>query len=215
MKKLVIIMLAMCLSFALYAADEAGSCDHKNKKIETLVGSKGGSGFYVAPVLKFTRISGVDGVLAGGKLGWIFNGSFSIGLAGYGWSNSYGYRDLWDGYPSDEFEMGYGGLYLEQIVGNHKLLHFTFGVLLGGGGVRNYPGYRYYEIDGCSGNRWWDMDAFLICEPEMNLELNVARFMRIGAGVSYRFTTGLRDGGMRTSELNGVAGMLTLKFGKF
>ncbi|MCP4213981.1 MAG: hypothetical protein GY765_04950 [bacterium] len=214
MKKLIIVILmALCLSFAVYAGDDAvysRYSDQKDKEIETLVGSKGRSGFNGSLVMKFTELIGEEGVMVGAKLGWTINGAFTIGVAGYGWANDCDQWNRWD----EGFQMGYGGLYLESIIGNHKLVHLTVGVLLGAGGVEGYPGIDHRE------SRWsncgsWDVEGFFICEPEVNIELNVARFMRIGAGVSYRFTSGLKGSNINNSDLNGLAGALTIKFGKF
>lgn len=201
MKKTMIVIIAviMVMSVSLSAREE----------IETLSRGHRGGGFFGGPVMKITKIDGETGVLVGGRLGWNFNRVFSIGLAGYGWVHDYGWDhhhgsffDNWDG-P----QMGYGGLYLEGIIGSNKVIHLTAGVLLGAGGVTG---------DWFDDHHWWDKaDAFFVAEPEINLEVNVTKYFRVGIGASYRFITGVNHHRLTNDDLSGMAGTLTFKFGKF
>ena len=111
--------------------------------------------------------------------------------------------------PGAHCHFGYGGVELEYIVQSDQLVHFSVYTLIGAGGVsyRN----KYWDSDG------WDSpaDAFFVLEPAVNAELNVISFMRICAGLSYRFISGANLDSIRDSDLDGPSAVLTFKFGKF
>lgn len=204
MKKILIMMLILLVS--------VGAAYAERTEHETLLRGKTSSGFYGAPVTKYTKLDGEFGIMMGGRLGWIINHSFSIGVAGYGWAN-----DLHGDFPFDwnndsEINMGYGGIFLEGIVSSHKLFHLSTGLLLGAGAVERGFGVHYGHHDHFD---FWDADAFWVAEPEVNLMVNVARFFRIGFGVSYRFVAGVDYEALSDSALSGFSGVITFKFGKF
>lgn len=186
---------------------------------------------YGALDLKGTTIAGQNSMLIGGHGGLLINNTFAIGLGGYGsvirhtapyslvtpnpFNNS---RNL-------VLDMGYGGFVFEYINNSDDLLHFNANVLLGGGGA-SHSSFRgvYNEMD-----RWNDVPSpctfFWVVEPSVNLELNVTSFMRVGAGVSYRYVQGTNWDNLNTindpsllptsKDLSGLAGQLTFKFGGF
>ena len=177
---------------------------------QTLVGNGDiDNGGFGGAVIKYTQIKGESAVLVGGRGGWIINHTFVIGGGGYGLVNQIQADYLiYDKHPFISF--GYGGLELEYINQSDKLVHFSFYTLIGAGSV------TYKE------NLWedWDKwntgnDDFFVFEPAVNIEINIISFFRINAGVSYRFISGLYYNDLQNSDLAGVAGSLTLKFGSF
>ena len=60
-----------------------------------------------------------------------------------------------------------------------------------------------------------DRDAFFVAEPSVNFELNIVSFFRIDLGTGYRFIFGINKEGLDDKDFSGIAGLLTLKFGKF
>ncbi len=182
-------------------------------KEQTIFQGRSSHGFYAAAVTKYTSIDDEFGVMVGGRLGWIINHTFSLGIAGYGWANGDDW-DSWcgDDYYNDDLLMGYGGLYLEGIIGSNNVIHMTAGVLIGAGGVGDDMYWDDWEHHGHNNG---DGDVFFVVEPEINLELNVTRWFRMGAGVSYRFISGVEHPTLSNDDLSGVAGVLSFKFGKF
>ena len=190
---------------------------------ETLLGSgEISNGGFGGPVVKYVQINGKPGVLVGGRGGWIINHSFVIGGGGYGLANDIKANgsDLQDLLIVTNFNtfinFGYGGLELEYIIQSDKLLHFSIYTLLGAGAVS----YRFEYFNNTIYNRDQEIqespkDAFFIFEPAVNAEVNVVSFMRINAGISYRFIAGADLGDLRNSDLAGPSAALTLKFGKF
>jgi len=60
-----------------------------------------------------------------------------------------------------------------------------------------------------------DSDPFFILEPGLELELNLFRFMRIAAGVSYHWSPNLDLMDTPSTPFNGITSSIAIKFGKF
>jgi hypothetical protein len=193
-------------------------CQTSRAQEETLMGSgEISSGGFGAPVVKLTEITGDPAVLVGGRGGWIINHTFVLGAGGYGLVTTHKTQDpLAFLFPYGEtvLSFGYGGLELEYIIQSDKLLHYSVYLLLGGGAVS----YRNKN----SSDEWDDLydihspeDAFFVVESAVNLELNVASFFRINAGIGYRSISGLKFDSLGNADFSGMTGTLALKFGGF
>lgn len=147
--------------------------------------------------------------------------SFSIGIAGAGFSDwLYGLNhDRPDISPDGYFiEGGYGGLLLEPVFAPDFPVHLSFPVLIGAGGVafsEETEEYDWEDFEYDSGHQILTSDAFFVIEPGVELEFNLSRYIRMGAGISYRFTNAIDIEGSREYLLNGLSGSLNLKLGIF
>ena len=118
---------------------------------------------------------------------------------------------------------GYGGLLIEPILAGTSPVHLSFPVLIGAGGVTLTDFYNLDDWQSPFSNYEYDYDAFFVVEPGVELELNVTRFFRLAAAVSYRYTSeiellGFEDlinGPVAPNALRGFNYGLTFKFGKF
>ena len=162
---------------------------------QTLISGEIESGGYGGPVVKLSGVNNELGLFMGGRGGWIINHAFIIGGGGYGLAN-----DLF--VSSKKLGFGYGGPELGYVFLSDSLLHFTLHTLIGFGGVS-------FEDDPASA------DEVFVLEPEATVVLNVTRFFRIAAGVSYRFVTGVTASGLSDASLSGLSGLLVFKFGTF
>jgi hypothetical protein len=196
MKKLVLVALLILAAAPVQAAGD-----------RTLVGSIHHHGAFVAPVLRATEMQDQLALLAGGRVGWVANHKFALGVGGYG---------LISDIKSDYFRpdttallnFGYGGLEIEYIFFPHHMFHFTVYSLIGGGGVGFYTRDSDVELD-------WNGDSFFVFEPGFNLEFNIREGWRLDFGYSYRFVSDLKMEGLSNKDLRDVAAVLTLRLGKF
>jgi hypothetical protein len=174
---------------------------------ETLVSGEIESGGFGGPVVKFGSINGEAGILVGGRGGWIINHTFILGGGGYGLTNDVKAKVLG---PSGEryLNFGYGGFEIEYIAASDKLLHFSVMTLIGGGGV----GWKDESIRSGMNS---DSDTFFVLEPAAQVNLNVTKYFRISAGVSYRYITGVNSPATTNANLSGPMGVLTFRFGNF
>ncbi|MBC7920983.1 MAG: hypothetical protein H7Z75_07795 [Ferruginibacter sp.] len=184
---------------------------------ETLFGRilKRSSG-YGAAVTRFSSFHGELAVLAGGYGGWFINDRFLVGGGAYGLASGISAPDADNRYPGKRstWAMGYGGLVLEYTLHSKKLVHPSFNTLVGAGGVGKY-------VHGINNNNqdWqdygYDNSGFFVVEPGANVEVNLTRWFRFGAGASYRFIRGSNTSGITDAQLSAPAGNVSLKFGGF
>lgn len=209
MKKLFLLLLMVWAAFITSAQDE------QRGEIQTLFSGHKSLGFYGGFSLGYSQINNQDALVSGGRLAMIFNHGTAVGLAGYGFVNNMdGYRWNDDNILRYSLAGGYGGIFIEPIIGGLNPVHVAFPVIFGLGGVaqvRNY-GHGYWE------HPYYDTsesDLFFIVEPAVELEFNLARFFRTAATISYRFTTDVELFNVDPEVLQGFMFGLTFKFGKF
>jgi hypothetical protein len=174
---------------------------------ETLIGAEFHSGGYGGAEVKIGPMLGTTGVLVGGRGGWVINHTFMIGGGGYGLVNDVRVKDI-DVYGRPAFlGFGYGGLYLEYIGNSEKVVHYTIGMMIGGGGIEYRDSLKTFKDH--------NPDAVFVLEPSLSVEMNVTSFFRLGVGASYRYVSGVNTIGLTNKELSDVTGTITLKFGTF
>ncbi len=180
---------------------------------QTLVSGKLESGGYGAPVIKFSSVNKSFALFVGGYGGWLINHTFMIGGGGYGLVNNINFPQgpVLDYYyvPLErKIQFGYGGLMLEYIGNYEKLVHYSFSVLIGAGGITY--GYRDFEY-----NSDYPVNSVFVLEPAVNLEINITTFFRIDCGAGYRLVTGVNMYGLKNADMGGPSLNLAFKFGKF
>jgi len=196
MKKLMLVALLILVCAPALAADD-----------RTLVGSIHHHGAFAAPVLKGTEILGQFSLLAGGRVAWVANHQFCLGVGGYGLAS-----DITTDFDRTDvsalLNFGYGGVEVEYIFYPQHMFHFTLYTLIGVGGADFFTREEGSDEE-------WDGDSFLIIEPGFNLEFNIREGWRIDFGYTYRFVSDLQMEGLNNEDLRDVAATLTLRLGKF
>jgi hypothetical protein len=182
-------------------------------------GKKVHVGAYGALGGAYTRFMGRDSGVVSFEAALLLDHRFSIGVAGYGFSRTPRGPDARDG-ERQEFGAGYGGLTLRYSWLSNLPIYPTFGVVLGAGAVNLHRDRgRHDDWDhGWEDDDVWRrgrFDPFLMVQPELALNANVTRWLRLGANVGYRFTGGVGRFGLDSGDLNGVVAGGTLAFGWF
>ncbi|MBK6628738.1 MAG: hypothetical protein IPJ87_04645 [Flavobacteriales bacterium] len=179
-------------------------------------------GGWAAPEAAYTRMLDQDVMLVGLRAGWIIDHRFTIGLAGKGavtdiLNADYDLQLVEAGHvirkPS-RFRMGYGGLLLEPVIAYRSPVHISLPILIGAGGG-GYETFMPPVQDLEHQYHWDDAQAFFVVEPGIDLEISMIRFVRIGLGVSYRYTTDLDLPATAKDALHGINAGLSLKLGRF
>lgn len=162
----------------------------KKDDIRTLFTKNESRRFAVSPELKLSQVNNELGMLAGLKLNAFSKKNFSSGIAGYGLVTNHKFRSK-DQYGNDtDLKVGlwYAGLLFEFTLLPDEIVHFTFPVLLGGG-MLNISIYEKDEFQ----KHYYNHDVFtvekspfLIIEPGMNMELSLAKHLKLALGLSYR-----------------------------
>jgi hypothetical protein len=188
----------LCM-FALAAPAEA-------QRTETLVGSRHRNGGFGGPVMKVGELLGDPVLFLGGRGAWVAGGTFALGGGGYGLINDNLPAPVTIGGRPTRLEMGYGGLEMEYLHEAYRLAHLSIYSLIGGGGVRYRDRDRYETLA---------EDGFLVMEPGANLNLNITEFLRLSAGVTYRWTWGVELPGLEDRDLSGANGVFTIRLGRY
>jgi hypothetical protein len=220
MKKFLFTFLILIASFTIQAQTETktDTTGKGSDKIQTLFTKTGQIGWWLSGDFAWTKFDSRDVFLGGMSGGIIINHSFSIGLAGYGIMNSQnlkysGINDTADVYLYG----GYGGLKLEYRINPLKMVNVAFPLLIGGGGLS----YSTWGMDNMHGNNHensdfsYAWDSFFVIEPGVVVGVNLLKFMRLDAGISYRFVTGLDLPKTTSNLINSFNASISLKFGRF
>jgi hypothetical protein len=184
---------------------------------ETLFQGQLSHGFYVAPSVKISEWQGKSGFMMGGKGAWIVNKRFALGLAGYGLisKNHVGEVLVKNEWKHAYLQIGYGGLLMEYTPQPAKLVHLTFPVIIGlGGGA-----YTNQALGTPSANAYsyevFTTDTFFVMEPGAQAEVNLAKYLRLGLGLSYRIVQGVNLPNSSDKKMSGSSISMTFKFGRF
>ena len=104
--------------------------------------------------------------------------------------------------------LGHGGFWLGYALFGNKPIHLTFSSMIGWGefGITQFDDYEPYI-----------RDNIFIVAPTVEVEANLTRYFRIGAGVGYNLYTMVDENlhGYTNGDLSSVAGFLSFKFGWF
>lgn len=219
MKKTVLFII---LILAIYLANAQDS--YQSDEVRTVFSKSQSNGGYGAFTMSYSNIGGYDALVTGGRGAFIFDHVLGIGFGGYGFVNNLNYNYYHNSNDNHlSLAGGYGGFIIEPIIAGKSPVHVAFPILIGGGGVAlvdmynwdywgsSYPGYEYAY------------DAFFVIEPAVELEFNLARWFRMAAAVSYRYTSDIKLARTNLGEasqtskdaLRGFNFGLTFKFGKF
>jgi len=229
MKKIIIIVLCAAMPGLTAGNDNKNRDKHSEKsqadaaslsgddradEMITLSGSHDHSGGYGAIFLKGTSFRDQTLLIAGLRGAWVVNRSFGIGIDLNGIIPTSEFTEIDPvGFDQAVLVGGYGGLLLEPVVWSNKIVHLTFPISIGAGWLGYIEDWEnddyYYNGD------IFDDDVFWYFEPGVNVEINVARFFRVGVGVSRRFVQDLQLLQTSSKAFDEMNYGFTLKFGSF
>ncbi len=157
------------------------------------------------PFMQFTAVAGEFGHMMGGG-GAVLLNNFFIGGYGLGLTNII--PDNYNRQTNSHLTLGHGGFWMGYALFGERSIHLTVSSLIGWGefGIVQWDGY--YPIV---------RDQIFVLSPTLEVELNLTRYFRIGAGASYNLYTMVDEyqHGYRSSDLSAPGGFLSFKFGWF
>lgn len=160
------------------------------------------SGWFVAPTFTTSSFDGSLAYSPGIRGGIFLNRRVAVGVA----ANAIGNDDsYYSGTPVRNVG-SYGGLLLEYVVQSNRLLHATLESTIGSG---RWCVEISKESDGCTGR------DFLVFEPAANLEVNVAKHVRVASGVGYRFAVAGSGPGPNSEGMSSLVARTSIIFGSF
>lgn len=200
MKRIIVIVFILA-SFSMYAQNGE----------ETIFGSGDDIkfGLYAGPEFKLTSFNGELAFMTGGKAGLILDRVFSIGGGGYNIvTNHKVYDSDEENAPWADLDFSYGGIIFEYINDPNNLYHFTGSLLLGAG----YASYSTNVYGFPEDVDWYRKGAtYFVAEPQINIDVNLIKYLRLGVGASYRFAVGGELEKTAASDLSGVSLNLSIR----
>lgn len=189
-------------AFYLFLTGLTIACNASAQSVETIFGNGGPKvrGAYGVAVQKFSSIDGQFANFLGGYGGVMFENGVMVGAGAFTLLNGQSIDIEND--PDTYRTLTYTGLMAERTFHSAKAIHTTANLLIGAafiGEQNRLLGGGTYSIS--------SRGAF-VAEPTVNVEVNLTRWFRAGAGVGYRWVA---DKG----NYSAPSVTLSLKFGKF
>jgi hypothetical protein len=163
------------------------------------------SGWFLAPTFGTTSFGNTLAYMPGLRGGIYLNRRLAVGLT----LNGLGMQETSFSRHEVRNVGTYGGLLLQYIVHSNNIIHVSAEATVGNGQWCSVINDGNGASDGCQGRR------FLAFEPVANIELNVAKHLRVATGVGYRFAAAASGDGPSSREMSGLVARTALVFGSF
>ena len=208
--------LLLCLS-SLNAQKYVDTYDPEDDKIKSLLGKENDLNGFGAMDLKVGDFVDERALMMGAYGGFIINRRYLFGLAGYGILTNVEFEGSIPGETETKplnLYGGYGGILIGLTIAPRELIHVSIPIVLGAGSFEisdkdffvNNPADSEFTVEN---------SAFFIIEPGLELEFNITRYFRIGAGATYRHIAGTELVNVSDEELRGFSGVMSFRFGRF
>ena len=161
------------------------------------------SGAFGAPIMEVGFNNSMSTSVGGG--GAIVFSDFFIGA--YGMASG-DFQGLLDNSNLDRLDIGHGGLWLGFTPRTYSLIHIYSSARIGWGAL---------DIDLRDGGvRYSDLDKVFVLTPEIGLEANVTKWLRLSGTIGYRWVRGVEDNGLVDNKnFTGTISSITLRIGWF
>ena len=171
---------------------------------------------YGALSAQYSKFNGQNALFTGAYGGVLLNHKLMLGAGAYMLTSKHkGYGLNADSHKQNNWRMGYGGLMAEYTVMENKNIHFTASALVGGGIIKNGKGRGTMPQNGSDELKDIDASGFYVVQPAVNVEVIAATWLRIGAGVGYRYIRGVDQPGITSNDMSAPTANLSFKFGLF
>jgi hypothetical protein len=194
-----LVTIVVLLLFGVQAAAHGQTADEGSS----------GSGYFGAPVVKYTFLRNQGAVMFGGRGGWNITPSLVLGGGLYGTVTEV---NAPEGAVPDlpyllDLKLESLAVDLEYAVHPAAPTHLTLNLSFGGAAAR-YVKDKTNEQEG-------ETDFMFLLEPAVGVEQAVTDWLHLNLALSYRLVSGVGQPGLKEGDLNGVALTLAAKLGQF
>lgn len=212
MKTLISTYIIFLIGCNLFAQDNIKIGIDDNKEIKTIFKKEKKDGFYGSFSAGYSSIDNKDGITFSARGCWIMDHFFAFGVGGTSFINELDEIGIGFYSQSDNNNLnlagGYGGIILEPILLPLKPVHLSFPFLIGAGAAGAFTNYNYFST-------YYVDDFFWVVEPQIELEVNLTRWMRFAVYGGYRYTSELDIKDITKEALRGYSAGVTIKMGMF
>jgi hypothetical protein len=234
MKKITILLICWVSTLAVFSQDTLPSTTSiGTSEIHTIFGHCKGTckiplGFFIEMNGGYSMFGSKSVFLPGMSMGMILNHHWAIGITGsfIGDPNGLHYNNIY--YDSTASKMrgaylegGYGGLLLEYILLPNSRVHIAFPLMIGFGSMDYTRSYHHNDSIFANNSHnelrhdYISRDQFFVIEPGVRLEFNMIKHLRIGLGISYRYSPDFDLKNTSPDLLNQFTARLSFRLGKF
>jgi len=197
MKRTVILLALLAAALHTHSQDREYRTIFDNRELR--ISGMGG------PFMQFTAVAGEFGHMMGGG-GAVLLNDFHFGGYGLGLTNAI--PDYVNDSPGNRLSLGHGGFWMGYSLFGEKPIHVSLSTLVGWGefGIMDNDGYYPFI-----------RDRIFVLAPILEVELNLTRYLRLGAGATYNLYSMVDRSlhGYSSSDLSSPGGFLSFKFGLF
>lgn len=216
MKKAVSVIF-LTISLFVHSQQYVDTNDPKNDEVKSLLSKGNDLNGFGAIDLKVGNFVGERALLTGAYGGFIINRRYLFGVAGYGLVTNVGFEGTIPNDPTARklnLHGGYGGVIIGVTVAHKELMHLSIPIVMGAGSFevvdKNYFGSNLADSEFTIEN-----SIFFVLEPGIQLEFNITKYFRIGAGITYRYISGTELANLEDEDVTGTSGILSFRFGRF
>ncbi len=155
-----------------------------------------------APIIEFSSVNGELSVSSGGGGAVLLNNKFFIGGYGMGLANDARYTADGSNLRTN-LNFGHGGFWFGGLHRPHKLIHLGISAKMGWGSITLREPGMFFPPNLAS-------DNVFVATPQIEAEVNIAKWFKINVGGGYRLVSGLSGDILQPSQLN--SGVLTVGF---
>ncbi len=209
----------LLLLVVLYASSQTyvDTNNPKDEEIKSLLSKKNDLNAFGAADLKIGDFKDERGLLVGAYGGFIINRKYLFGVAGYGLVTNIEFDGIVPGRnESKKLNLygGYGGVLIGATIAPKELIHISIPIVLGAGSLEvvdkdffiNNPADSEFTVEN---------SVFFVAEPGIQIEFNITKYFRLGAGATYRYVSGTELENVKDEEISGTTAMISFRFGRF
>lgn len=216
MKKLAYLILIFCAG-ASFGQRYMDTNDPKDEEVKSLLSKKNDLNAFGALDLKIGDLKGERGMLVGAYGGFIINRRYLFGVAGYGLVTTVEFDGLVPGQTEPKqlnLHGGYGGILIGGTIAPKELIHISIPVVLGAG-TMEVVDKDYFVNNPADSEFTIENSVFFVAEPGIEVEFNITKYFRLGAGMTYRYISGTELENVKDEDVSGTTAMISFRFGRF
>jgi len=217
MGKLFVSVMLISLSCACIAQTYEDTYDPDDDKVKSLLGKGNDLNGFGAVDLKVGDFLEQRALVVGAYGGFIINRRYLFGIAGYGLVTNVEFDGRISGDIEDKplnLHGGYGGILIGATIAPRELIHISIPIVLGAGAFEisdkdfftNNPADSEFTVEN---------SVFFVVEPGIELEFNITKYFRLGAGATYRHIAGSELNNVTDDDVSGITGVISFRFGRF
>ena len=176
--KLVVAVCFLVSSLAVFSQEKEENAKEKDFIMKDLKSLS----FYAGPVMQFSSLDNDFAFFVGGKGALAFNRKVLLGIEGYLLKSIHESKFI----DSKELSFTYGGIFVGYVFDLSPKVQLVPSVLSAWGqiGEREVDAYGDYVF-------FKTKDDLFVLQPELELEINLIKYFKIGIGANYRLSYGV------------------------